>query len=354
MSTQASLQELKQRWAPTVKRWAPPSAFVGGFAFDLATLGREVNAINLIVLSAYAGIVFLGLWLRNQGVSDKVKRSATFVLHFALGAVFSALVILYFKSTGSIATFLVVLALAAAMVGNEFLQHKDNQRELIWGVYTVSLVMLLNFLIPHIVKSVSAWWFVISTGLGLAAIYGLRRLVDAPLKAVRLATSFVAVLVVLFFAGLIPPVPLILEHGLEGTGFKKVATDDGTEYTIEKEPDSFLESFGLTTRDIAWRKGERLYVLTAISAPSDVEVELEHRWFEQTDDGWKARDTHSFSIEGGRKDGWRWYSYKSHIKKAGRWRVETALRGGAVLGYQKFDVVEVSDADYPVKVREAL
>lgn len=347
-------EDIREKLRPLVKRWAPPSAFVGGFLFDVVTIGREVSTVNLIILSVYAGVVYLGLWLRNQGLSEKVTRVITFVLHFALGAVFSALVVLYFKSTGSIATFLVVAALAAAMVANEILQHRDDQRELIWGVYAVSLVMLFNFVIPHLAKSVSAWWFLVSTMMGLGAIWGLRYMVKAPLKSVRMATSLVAVLVVLFFSGLVPPVPLVLENSLEGMNLKKIDTENGREYTIEKEPDSFFESIGLTTRDIAWRPGERLYVLTAISAPRDVEVELEHRWFQKTEDGWKARDRHVFTIEGGRREGWRWYSYKSHLKRSGRWKVETALKDGAVLGYQKFDIVEVSDADYPVKVREAL
>ncbi len=354
MALNEKLDPIKQKYGPKVKRWAPPSAFVGGFAFDIATLGREVNTVNLIILSVYAGVVFLGLWLRNQNVSQKVVRAATFVLHFALGAVFSALVVLYFKSSGSIATFIVVGSLFAAQIANEFLQHNENQRELIWAIYTVSLVMLLNFLLPHLVGSVSAIWFVVSVILGLGAIWGLRKLVNAPIKSVRLATSLIGAIVVFYFAGWIPPVPLILENGLEGMNLKKVQTENGREYTIEKEPDSFFESIGLTTRDIAWREGERVYVLTAISAPRGIETELEHNWYEWTEDGWKQRDNHVFTIKGGRKEGYRWYSYKSYLKDGGRWKVETALKNGGVLGYQVFDVVEVSDEEYPVKVRKAL
>jgi hypothetical protein len=349
-----SLDELKEKYGPAAKRWAAPSAFVGGFLFDIVTLGREVNTINLIVLSVYAGVVYLGLWLRNQNVADKWKRVITFVLHFALGAVFSALVVLYFKSAGSFATFLVVAALFTAQVANEFLQHRSNQRELIWAIYTISLVMLLNFMLPHLIGSVSVIWFLVSCVVGLAAIWGLRHLVSAPITAVRTATALTGTLVVFYFAGWIPPVPLILENGLEGVNLKKVRTDNGREYTIDKEPDSILESIGLTTRDIAWRKGERVYVATAISAPSGVTVELQHRWYQYTDDGWKERDVHDFTITGGRKKGFRWYSYKSYLKDGQRWRIVTAQKNGGVLGYQTFDVVEVTDDEYPVKVREAL
>ena len=52
------------------------------------------------------------------------KARFTWAVQFLFGGLFSALVVCYFKSSGSLASFLLVIALACMLVGNEFLQKK--------------------------------------------------------------------------------------------------------------------------------------------------------------------------------------------------------------------------------------
>lgn len=353
-------QSLDERWALSdrARRWLPFSFFVGGFLFDVLTLGRMVTMLNLAVVALYAlgagaFLVLLGRFstsgaalseespsearLRLEGAPEPTRlkwlRWAGFAFNFCLGSLFSALVVLYFKSAGEWLTLLTVLLLFGAMVFNEFARLKDSQRHLSWAIYCVSLVMLFNFLVPHLVGSISAWWFYISTALALAAVYGLCVLAGHRFKMVRMATLAAGGLVALFALGLIPPVPLVLKNTLVGRDFKKV----DKQYTCMVDTQGPMVRLGLAEPTVAWQPGERVDVLTAIFAPRSVEVDMEHRWFREVQGSWELTDTIPFHMRGGRQKGWRMHSAKRHVAP-GRWKVETAVANGTGLGYKTFTI----------------
>jgi MFS family permease len=372
-----------ERWAvkaraDKLRRWFPFAFFVGGFAFDALTLGRVITVMNIVVVALYAlgaGIflVLIGRFsphpsphpsdnspeapdalpkkdtppnndepIRKYVLPDKWLRWCGFAFHFCLGSLFSALVIMYFKSAGEWLTLLTVLLLFAAMVFNEFARLDESQRHLSWGIYCVSLVMLLNFVVPHLVGSISAWWFYISSILAVGLVRGLCRLAGHPYRMVRVATVAAAALVALYAFGWVPPVPLVLKNTVIGRDFAKI---DG-EYTCVVDEQTFLVDVGLDAPTVAWKPGERVDVLTAIFAPENIDADMEHRWFRQVDGEWKLTDTIPFHVRGGREEGWRMHSAKRHVSP-GLWKVETAVADGAGLGYETFRVERVDEADPP-------
>jgi hypothetical protein len=332
-----------------MRRWLPFAFFVGGFFFDVLTLGRMVTTANLMVVCGYALGVAICLLVRSRALPEKWVRWLGFALHFCLGSLFSALVVVYFKSAGELYTLVVVAALFGAMVWNEFANWDDSQLHLLWAIYCVSLVMLFNFVVPHLTGSISAWWFYISSALGVAAIIGLCVLSRLKLRTVRVACASAVVLVLLYTLNLVPPVPLVMKNSLVGTDFQK---QDG-EYTALVEEPSLCARAGLVDATVGWQPGEHVAVLTAIFAPSGIEVDMEHRWYRHVDGAWSQTDTIGFHMRGGRKNGWRMWSRKRHLQP-GRWRVETALEDGAVLGYETFVVVEADPDTEPADTRQAL
>lgn len=361
------------RW----RRILPFSFFVGGFLFDALTLGRAVTTLNLMVVALYALgagslLVLLGRLapgaprpalapitpadgtlpdgpggaltatptqlnapkIESAPVESKWLRACRFGFNFCLGSLFSALVVVYFKSAGGWLTLLTVLLLFAGMVFNEFARLADSQRHLYWTIYCVSLVMLLNFVVPHLVGSIAARWFYASTALGVGLTWGLCWLAGHRFHMVRPATFAAAGLVALFALGLIPPVPLVLKHGLVGREYLKA----NGEYSCVVDQQPLWVQLGLKTPMVTWQRGERVDVLTAIFSPKGVEADMEHRWFHKRDGKWVQTDTIAFHIRGGRKGGWRMRSAKSHISP-GFWKVETAVAGGSTLGSQTFQVV---------------
>lgn len=353
-------ESLDARWAlkartERVRRWMPFLFFVGGFLFDILTLGRVVTMLNIVVVALYAlgagvFLVILGRFGPTGTALAKVAsdepepsqekwlRWCGFAFNFCLGSLFSALVVVYFKSAGEWLTLLTVFLLFGGMVFNEFANLTDSQRHLSWAIYCVSLVMLFNFVVPHLVGSVSAWWFYISTALAVSAVYGLCKLAGHGFRMVRVATVASLVLVAFFVLGWIPPVPLVLKNTLIGRDYKKI----DHEYTCMVDEQSLMVKLGLAAPTIAWQPGERVDVLTAIFAPKQVEVDMEHRWFHEVQGTWKLTDTIPFHMRGGRQKGWRMHSAKRHLSP-GRWKVETALAEGTGLGYETF-FIEESDA----------
>jgi hypothetical protein len=322
------------------RRWLPFAWFIAGFAFDVVTLRGEVSPLNLAFLAGNAAGTGTCLVLGSRSLGQRLTRWVVGLQQFLLGSLFSALVVLYFRSAGELFTLLTCLALFAAMVSNEFGHRQLAQRGLLWTLYCLALVMLLNFLVPHLLMSVAALWFYLSTALAVALLWLLALLARERLRTVLTATAVAAFLPLLYLFGWIPPVPLIQEHVLVGTGARK----SGGEYScLVQDPSAFMTlatRLGLVEPTVYRRSGEAVAVLTAVSAPRAVEVHLEHRWYRRRHGRWERTDTIPFDMIGGRRDGWRFWSQK-HSIRPGRWRVETALVGGPVLGYQTFQVAEL-------------
>ncbi len=336
-------------WVEKLRPWFPVAFFLAGFLFDVLTLGRVVKVINLVVVSFYAVGVGACLVLRERPLGEAWHRRLSFAQNFCLGSLFSALVVVYFKSAGEWLTLLTVLGLFGAMVFNEIAEWTESQTHLLWAIYCVSVVMLLNFLVPHLVGSVSPWWFYISSAAGMAAVWGLSRLAGHGTRVVRAAGVAAVGLVALYAFGLVPPVPLVMKNTLVGRDFKRV--DD--EYTCMVDEQSLWTDLGLAAPVVIHRPGEPVAVLTAIFAPRDVEVNMEHRWYHEVDGDWQLTDTIGFHMRGGRKDGWRMWSHKRHVPP-GRWRVETAVKDGPALGDETFRVAEATDAARLASERQAL
>lgn len=319
------------------KQVTPAVAFLGGFIWDSLTLGKVVTATDLWILSAYWVVAFLGLWAiaRHLG-GDRWMPRLTWIVQFCFGGLFSALVVFYFKSSGTLDTFLFVFLLAAILVGNEFLQDKYSRLTLSWTLFALSGAMLLNFLVPHLLGSVHILWFLLSCTLVLGSLVGLWKLSRKPKSMLRAPFGVVALLVVLYLVGLIPPVPMVLKQSLVCLDFE---VTQGT-YQCQVMDQGFFARLGLTDQRVPWEPGTKIHHLTSIFAPDGVEAAMEHRWyFKDPKKGWTLMTKVPFRMSGGRTKGWRLFSNKASMA-LGKWRVETCTASGAVLGYRKFRVVD--------------
>lgn len=326
-------EEEADKIPPWVRKWAPTAAFFFGFAFDTVTLGRRVGLLDLLLISGYALLAYIALYLGSRYFSEKTNKIIQIATQFFLGGMFSALVVLYFKSAAGWYSFFFVMVLIAFMLWNEFFHKRESQRELIWGVYSVCLIMTLNFIFPHLFKSISPLWFYLSTIIALGFLFLLQKTAKYPRKVLRTPISISIILVTLFTFGWIPPVPLVMKNTLVCVDFER----KDNKYTCQVEAQPFLSRLGLADQDIHPPAGGPVHCLTAIFAPPGINAKMEHRWFHRTKNGWKQTDTLTFTMKGGRKGGWRYHTRKRKIA-SGKWRVETALRDGAVLGYVEFDV----------------
>jgi hypothetical protein len=80
-----------------------------------------------------------------------------------------------------------------------------------------------------------------------------------------------------------------------------------------------------------------VYFFSAVSAPALLTAPLSHVW-EYYDPGtqqWQEKTVISFTLAGGREDGYRAYSHKENITE-GLWRVTVKVDDKRIVGRMKF------------------
>lgn len=332
---------LKAAW-DRLAPFAQPIYFACGVVFDAITLTSFLNIWTLGYVCLYATGVGVCMVVRARRWFERRREWVDNVLHFCLGATFSALVALYFRSAATLWGWLTVGLLLAVMVWNEWAAKTRPSRSLVWAVYAASLVMLFNFLLPYLIGTISSVWFYGSIALVMATLYGLRKLARIPDLSLVASGVFSLALAGLYIADAIPPVPLVMRQNVacvEARHRQDRYVCDGTE-------PGWLTSWGIAPKTVRYTPGERVSVMSAVAAPRGLRSTLEHRWARWNGEAWQQYDTIEVEMTGGRKHGWRFYSYKQHIRP-GRWRVATAVPDGRVVGYAWFNLRAVDAAERP-------
>lgn len=325
-------------WYKRLTRFFPVIAFLGGFVWDSVTLGAIVQSSDLWLLFGYWAVAFGVLVILGRNPVEKWRSKLTFVVQFCFGSLFSALVVFYFKSSGSIYALLFVVVLAGILISNEFLKDRYSRLGVAWTMFCLSGTMYLNFLIPHIVHGLGSIWFLISCILGFVPLFALWKWSVQPGKLSLIAPLAVSLaLVGSWFMDLIPPVPMVMKQNLVCKAFEKIEGD----YTCLQPAPGILVELGLLSPTIYHAPGEKLFLLSSVFGPTQVEADLEHRWQwqEPVSGAWQDRGRVPFSMRGGRESGWRLYSNKQ-ILEPGFWRVSTALKDGAEIGTIEFQIPE--------------
>ncbi|MFA6955112.1 MAG: DUF2914 domain-containing protein [Thermoanaerobaculia bacterium] len=315
-----------------VQKVMPAAFFFGGFLWDVVTIGRSIRPLDLLTLALYYTICASILVLRGREARFRGSRHLNFLLQFFLGNIFSALVVFYFISASGFWELAIVSGLVILLVANEFLERHYDKLTLSWALLTISGVMLLNFMLPHLFRSLSPIWFYVSTAsaVGLAAL--LNRV---SLGQHKLWPTVVAALLLmsLHMMNLIPPVPLADKVLVVAHDVRR----EGSDYVVTIEPRS---RFAFWRAQVVHREpGARVYCASSIFVPLGIETTVSHRWLRLEGGAWVSKDVVSFPIRGGRQNGYRGYSFKSSVPQ-GDWKVEVESERGAVIGSLRFRVEE--------------
>jgi hypothetical protein len=323
---------LAQRF-PRASKYAPAVFFISGFLWDALTLGRAIKPIDLFILAAYLAGAAVILVLLGRGVAFPGSQYVGFALEFLFGGIFSALFIFYFLSSGALAGYLFVLALAVLLVGNEFLGTRYSELTLSWTMFTLCALMFFNFALAHLFHSISTFWFYLGTLVAVLLVLVLRRLSRRETASIRPSMAVAALLLVLHVFNFIPPVPLVKKQMLIAHSVRH----EGTSYIARVESPGW-RFWRASSSTYHRRDGEPIYCFTSVFIPNGIRTTIRHRW-EHLDerDGWTTMDVRSFAIEGGRHGGYRGYTFKQNLIP-GRWRVTAESESGAAIGILDFTV----------------
>jgi len=324
----------------------PALAFFGGFIWDALTLGRSVAPMDLWLLSAYlagaAGILwYLG---HRQAMPDQAESEAArpwwresgpyLLLQFFFGGLFSALFIFYFKSSSHLSATFWALGLGGLLVANEFLQDRYRRFTLTWALFGLCAMLLLNFVLPHVVGSISAWWFLLSTLAGAGLAHWLRHKTPGQPGRIRPVWLIAGGLLLAYAVDVIPPVPLVIRDITVG---HDLAREDGS-YRLRQEKTPWWVFWRRIESELHLKPGERLYCVSSVFAPSGLDTRLYHHWQRYDPaQGWEARPRIGFALAGGRAGGYRGYTWKQNLAP-GEWKITVETEGGHTVAVHRFEI----------------
>ena len=159
--------------------------------------------------------------------------------------------------------------------------------------------------------------------------------VNAVKRTALLAVGAMYTLIVIaYFANIIPPVPLALKDAQ----IAFAVTRSGFDYNIVAHQETWYQKLW-PGRTVIMSPGKNLFLYTAVFAPTNLDADIVHVWqkkSEQTGD-WETLARIPYSISGGVSSGYRGYSQKSNVTE-GKWRVNVETSRGQTIAQVRFDV----------------
>jgi hypothetical protein len=162
----------------------------------------------------------------------------------------------------------------------------------------------------------------------------LKKIPDRRMVARRIllpSAAFGVLTTAFYFLGWIPPVPLAVVH----MGIYHRVEKLGNRYWLYHErPVWALWRNG--DQDFEARSGEAVFFFAQIYSPARFSDELTLHWFfHDPRQGWVSSDRIPLKIVGGRKEGFRGYSFKKNYFP-GDWRVKVETTDGREIGRTHF------------------
>ena len=322
-----------------------------GFLFDVLTLGRIDSRWMMIQQAVYLLVLTVLLLLDVRTVPAPLPSPRGLwrlwpyraeVMHFLLGGLLSKFSLFYVKSASGLMAPLFLAAMFGLLLANDLPRFRRLGHVVRVGVFSLCLNAYLSYVLPTLLGSLRSWMFYVAALacwiLGLALFGAAWWLRDGRVAARVFALPFSvvqALLVALYLARAIPPVPLSLQsmgiyHGIERQGNQYLLSHERAPWKLWRYDD-------LTFRA---RPGDKIYVFARIFAPTFFRDGVNIRWLmRDLRSGWIDQSAYSMEVTGGRERGFRGYAYKEHYQP-GEWRVQVETEDGREIGRLSFTVVE--------------
>ncbi len=372
------VKELHQKWQHLI----PPSFFIGGFLFDVVTIGRIDDLSNILIFSFYLLLslalffyellslhadqnnltikipsLFLRPIFKSKSIKNIIDEYKDEAFHFAQGALLSGFTLFYFKSADFSSSLLFLFILLIPLVINEFNQIRKM------GIIIKSVFLnltLMSFVLvytPLPFGRVGLFVFITGLVLYLLICFGILNLFIRKKVSFKIlkkywitpALSLTLIFLVLRLFKLIPPVPLSLEAA-------------GVYHNIEKEyplyklyhEKKWWRFWDSSDEYFLARPGDRLYFFGSIFSPRGFKDEIYVRWKKLENGKWATSDRIPLSITGGRDRGYRGITYKENYTP-GHWRVSVETSGGVEIGRKSFEIItdhSTSDRQFQITISD--
>lgn len=336
----------------------PISSFslVFGFVFDAFTL-RRVDTLweniwifgHLIIIGVFILLIHVQ---ENEKDGEKNPQKAHFwyvnILQFFFGGILSTYLVFYFRSTDIFVTWPFIFILLLAFIANESMKRHYIRLSFQISLFFLSVYSFAIFLVPVLVHQIGVKIFLLSGVLSLvfiaifiAVLFAFinDKFSESKKTILLLILGIFALVNLLYFTNLIPPIPLSLKDG--GIYHSLQKNPEGN-YLVSYENHGIGDFFNLYP-DFDKITGEPVYAFSAIFSPKELNTTIIHEWqyYDVSQKKWITDWKINLPVVGGRDGGFRTYSERSNLT-AGKWRVNIKTIEGQTIGHLRFNVVPVT------------
>lgn len=353
------LQQLQEKMHK-YKKWEPAVFFTCGFIFDAMLLHRIDDPLMLTHQALYlimSAVIIAWDMFCEQGKGSvpnwlgRIWKYREGILHFLLGTLLNVYTIFYFKSGSFVSSIYFLLLLAMLLFLNEVRPSRLSKHYLRNALFGLCLISYMNILVSIVVGSIGTLVFLLAIAIAYLVHSVFMRWLRSRLEGRALFYDIQAPFLIiaalyagLYFAKVLPPVPLSVKH----IGIYHDITKVGDEYKLAyTRPKWRFWETGDQTFEA--RPGDKIYCFAKIFSPTRFQDRLFVRWSRKDEKrGWQAWDAIPFPIVGGREDGFRGYTVKTNYEP-GKWRVAIETQDGREVGRIGFEII-ASDSAEPLEV----
>jgi hypothetical protein len=341
-----SFTHLKRHWLTF--------AFLAGFVVDNFTLNRVDQLFDNLLLLTYVILAMLSLVWLYAGIAGKLpeslvpgaRRYAPLLTQYAFGGLLSGMLIFYGRSGAWEQSWPFLLIILVVIYGNETIKDRSTRLVFNLAIFFVGLFSYVVLVIPVLTGYMGPWVFL---GSGLLSLLIMRvfifflnfiipnflalqmRLIVFTIGSIFMGLNF------LYFANIIPPIPLSLKE--VGIYQSVVRYTDTGEYQIKYEPEAWWKFWRESSEEFHPLEGNNAFCFAKVFAPTKISTDIFHNWqyYDEAKKSWIDYAKIPYPIYGGKGDGYRGYTYIT-VRQDGLWRCSVETSRGQVLGREVFTV----------------
>ncbi len=328
--------------------------FIGGFIIDLIILPEAGHVATIWIGLFYLSIIGFSIacreWVISRNAATVWERKMfsllTFLIAYFSGSALSFVCVYAIRSAIFAVSWPLLLILFLCILANELVSSHHFRLTLDIGVFLIALFFFIVFNMPILLKVQNDMTFLVSAsiaiGVSLLFIYFLsftsESAKEESSRSYALAVGIPMFISMLYFLNVIPAVPLSLSEA--GIYHSVVKNDEGS-FEGTKENDARMLSRFRTSEYHLSPEDNGIYFFSAVGAPALIAAPLSHVWeyYDPVAKIWQEKTIISFTLAGGRENGYRAYSHKENVTE-GLWRVTVKVDDKRIVGRMKFYIVE--------------
>jgi hypothetical protein len=338
---------------PFVRHHFLTTMFLLGFILDNLTLNRVDQKFDNAVLFTYVILAMLSIVGHYAGVAGRfsdgmnhwLRSWSPAIMQYAFGGLLSGMLIFYGRSSDFSVSWPYILIILVAIFGNETIKNREQRLVYNLSIFFIGLFSYVVLIIPVLIGKMGALIFFGSGCAALIIMYWFFRFLTAVvpnfIELQKRTVVFVIGLIyicfnALYFANIIPPIPLSLKSAGIYHSVIRIG-DDAYELTYEKP--AWWEWYRTSERIFHSTPGDNAYCFASVFAPTRLATTIYHRWeyYDAQVGTWIEHARISYPIAGGRGEGYRGYTLVSNLRE-GKWRCVVETDRGQTLGRETFTV----------------